>query len=148
MCAWRVLGACSHPRPRGWNAALGDEGWEHSIGAHEREMDRRNNGGGMPEPRLIGKYEIVEELGRGGFAVVYKARDVRLERDVALKVIHGNFAQEQAFVDRFKAEVQTSARLRHPNIVAVYDFDDLNGVLYLAMELIAGRSLRALAKAS
>ena len=93
--------------------------------------------------RRIGKYELLDEIGRGGFAVVYKARDTRLGREVALKVIKGNFAQDQAFADRFKAEVQTSARLRHPNIVAVFDFDDLDGVLYLVMELIEGRSLRA-----
>jgi formylglycine-generating enzyme required for sulfatase activity len=93
--------------------------------------------------RRIGKYELLEELGRGGFAIIYKARDTRLGREVALKVIKGNFAQDQAFIDRFKAEVQMSARLRHPNIVAVHDFDDLDGVLYLVMELIEGRSLRA-----
>ncbi len=97
----------------------------------------------MPESRMIGKYEIVEELGRGGFATVYRARDIRMGRLVALKVIRGNFAREPDFVARFKLEVQTAARLRHPNIVAVYDFDDADGVLYLAMELIEGISLRA-----
>ncbi len=97
----------------------------------------------MPEPRLLGKYELLDEIGRGGFATVYRARDTRMGREVALKVIHGNFAQEPEFVQRFKHEVQTAARLRHPNIVTVYDYDDADGVLYLAMELIEGSSLRA-----
>lgn len=96
----------------------------------------------MPEQRMLGKYELLDEIGRGGFATVYRARDTRLGREVALKVIHGNFAKEPDFVARFKMEVQTAARLRHPNIVAVYDFDDADGVLYLAMELIEGSSLR------
>ncbi len=96
----------------------------------------------MPEPRLLGKYELLEEIGRGGFAVVYKARDTRMGREVAMKVIRGDFAIEPDFVARFKLEVQTAARLHHPNIVTVYDFDDADGVLYLAMELIEGSSLR------
>jgi hypothetical protein len=96
----------------------------------------------MPEPRLLGKYELLNEIGRGGFASVYRARDTRMGREVALKVIHGNFAKEPNFVQRFELEVQTAARLRHPNIVTVHDYDDADGVLYLAMELIEGSSLR------
>ena len=68
----------------------------------------------MTEPRHIGKYEIIEEIGRGGFAVVYKARDTKMEREVALKVIAGGFAEESSFIQRCKQEVRTAANLRHP----------------------------------
>lgn len=99
----------------------------------------------MSEPKRIGKYEILEEIGRGGFATVYKARDTKIGREVALKVIAGNFAQESAFIERFYQEARTAAGLRHPNIVPVYDFGDADGALYLAMVLIGqGRTLRDL----
>ena len=96
-------------------------------------------------PETIGKYEIIRELGRGGFATVYRARDTRMGREVALKVIAGNFAQEPAFIERFRQEALTAANLRHPRIVTVYDFGDADGTLYLAMALIGqGRTLRDL----
>jgi len=93
----------------------------------------------------IAHYELVEELGRGGFAVVYKAHDTRMERQVALKVITGGLADESIFVQRFRREVRTAAGLSHPNVVPVYDFGDADGVLYLAMALIGeGHTLRHL----
>jgi formylglycine-generating enzyme required for sulfatase activity len=91
----------------------------------------------MPEPKRIAeRYDITDELGRGGFAVVYRARDTRMEREVALKVIVGNFTDEPSFVERFRLESRTAANLRHPNIVPVYDFGEADGMLYLAMALI------------
>ena len=99
----------------------------------------------MTETKRIGKYEIIEEIGRGGFAVVYRARDTKMEREVALKVIEGSFTDEQSFVERFRQEVRTAASLRHASIVPVYDFGETNGALYLAMALIGeGRTLRDL----
>jgi serine/threonine protein kinase/formylglycine-generating enzyme required for sulfatase activity len=100
----------------------------------------------MAEPRRIGKYEILEELGRGGFAVVYRARDAQMGREVALKVVPSPGAQqEHEFVERFQQEARVAAGLRHPNIVPVYDFGEADGVLYLAMALIGqGRTLRDL----
>jgi len=92
----------------------------------------------------IAQYEIIEELGRGGFGVVYKARDTRMGREVALKVIAGNFAQEPDSIERFRQEAMIAASLRHPRIVPVYDFGDADGTLYLAMVLITGRTLRQL----
>jgi predicted Ser/Thr protein kinase/tetratricopeptide (TPR) repeat protein len=92
----------------------------------------------------IAQYELIEELGRGGFGVVYKARDTRMGREVALKVIAGNFAQEPDSIERFRQEAQIAASLRHPRIVPVYDFGDADGTLYLAMALITGRTLRQL----
>jgi len=99
----------------------------------------------MSEIRRIGKYEILDELGRGGFAVVYRARDAQMGRDVALKVISGSLAQEREFVERFQQEARVAADLRHPNIVPVYEFGEADGALYLAMALIGqGRTLRDL----
>jgi tetratricopeptide (TPR) repeat protein len=99
----------------------------------------------MSKTEVIDKYHIIEELGRGGFATVYRARDTRMGREVALKVIAGNFAQEAAFVERFRQEALTAANLRHPNIVPVYDYGEADGALYLAMALIGeGRTLRGL----
>jgi len=99
----------------------------------------------MSEIQRIGKYEILDELGRGGFAVVYRARDAQMGRDVALKVISGSLAQEREFVERFQQEARVAADLRHPNVVPVYDFGEADGALYLAMALIGqGRTLRDL----
>jgi formylglycine-generating enzyme required for sulfatase activity len=94
--------------------------------------------------QTIAQYEIVQELGRGGFGAVYHARDTRMGREVALKVIAVNLAQETDFVARFKQEAQIAASLRHPRIVPVYDFGEAEGTLYLAMALIQGRTLRRL----
>ncbi|MDY7078466.1 MAG: SUMF1/EgtB/PvdO family nonheme iron enzyme [Chloroflexota bacterium] len=94
--------------------------------------------------KKLGKYQIIERIGRGGFATVYRARDTRMGRDVALKVIH-NAPDEAAFVQRFEQEARTAADLRHPNIVPVYDFGDAESTLYLAMALIGdGHTLRDL----
>jgi formylglycine-generating enzyme required for sulfatase activity len=99
----------------------------------------------MSKVRRIGKYEILDELGRGGFAVVYRARDAQMGRDVALKVISGPLAQEREFVERFQQEARVAADLHHPNIVPVHDFGESDGALYLAMALIGqGRTLRDL----
>ncbi len=92
----------------------------------------------MPQ---IGKYEILEELGRGGFAVVYKARDARLNRTVALKVLKGEYASEIAMTTRFMEAARKNASLVHRNIVYVYEVDEDQGVPYIAMEHLPGGSL-------
>ncbi len=99
----------------------------------------------MVESGRIGKYEILEEIGRGGFASVYMARDTEMGRVVALKVIAGTLAREAAFCQRFLYEAEIAADLTHPNIVPVHDYGDADGVLYLAMALIGeGRTLQDL----
>jgi formylglycine-generating enzyme required for sulfatase activity len=100
----------------------------------------------MPQPRRIAeRYELIDEVGRGGFAVVYTARDTRTEREVALKVITGTFTDEPSFVERFRQEARTAAGLSHPHTIAVYDFGEADGTLYLAMALIGeGYTLRDL----
>ncbi|RLC77738.1 MAG: hypothetical protein DRI81_08150 [Chloroflexi bacterium] len=95
--------------------------------------------------KKLDKYEILEEIGRGGFGAVYRARDTELGRVVALKIIRNVPTDEAAFVKRFQQEARTAAGLNHPNIAPVYDFGDADGALYLAMALIGeGRTLRDL----
>ncbi len=99
----------------------------------------------LPVPRTIdGKYRLDRLIGRGGMGAVYEARDLRLAREVAVKVmLGGEFGRETA-LRRFRREAQVVARLNHPNIVALYDFGELEGGgAYLVMERVAGSSLRA-----
>ena len=98
----------------------------------------------MTEPKRLGKYEILGEIDRGGFAVVYKARDTGLDRIVALKVLHPYWTADPDFAARFRREARAAARLRHPNVVTVYEAE---GQLYIAMEYLPGRSLQALLEA-
>src|SRR5438132_4128840 len=93
---------------------------------------------------LGGRYELIEQCGAGGMAAVYRARDRRLAREVAVKVPGPQYAQRPAFAERFRREAQAAAGLNHPNIVAVYDWgEDADvGVHYLVMELMRGPSLR------
>ena len=95
----------------------------------------------------LGKYEILEEIGRGGFAVVYKARDTELDRIVALKVLHSHWTADLNFATRFRREARAAARLRHHSIATVYEVGETEGQLYIAMEYLPGRTLRALLEA-
>ena len=95
----------------------------------------------LPAGMKIGPYEIVAPLGAGGMGEVYRARDVRLERDVALKVLPSAFASDPERMARFKREAQVLASLNHPHIGAIYGFEDSGGVLALVMELIEGPTL-------
>lgn len=92
---------------------------------------------------LLGGYEILEELGRGGMAVVYRARQPELQRDVALKVLRPGLALEARHVDRFRREGLAIARLSHPHIVGVHDVGEDGGYHYLAMECVRGTNLAA-----
>jgi len=97
--------------------------------------------------KALGKYEILEEIGRGGFAVVYRARDTELDREVALKVLHPYWTNDPGFAARFRREARAAARLRHPHIVTVYETGEGKGQLYIAMEYLPGRTLQALLEA-
>ncbi len=92
--------------------------------------------------RTIGKYKIVERLGRGGMAEVYKAFQTNLERYVAVKVMHLFLADDPGFAARFEREAKNVAALRHPNIVQVYDFDAESSPPYMVMEFIEGATLK------
>src|SRR5262245_59090674 len=88
-------------------------------------------------------YEIVSLLGKGGMGEVYRARDTRLNRDVALKVLPADFAQDRDRLDRFEQEARATSALNHPNILTVYDFGTHEGSPYLVMELLEGQELRS-----
>lgn len=98
----------------------------------------------MSEPKRIGKYELIEELGRGGFAAVYKARDTNLDRLVALKVLHPYWQEDFTFTARFHREAQKAASLQHPNIVTIYEAGEIETQPYIAMTYIDGVTLQAL----
>ncbi|WP_245994264.1 Stk1 family PASTA domain-containing Ser/Thr kinase [Nocardioides immobilis] len=95
---------------------------------------------------LDGRYRIDDRIARGGMASVYEAHDVRLDRAVAIKIMHAGLGDatsgDEEFAARFVREARAAARLSHPNVVAVYDQGDDNGVVYLAMELVPGHTLR------
>src|SRR6267154_4470500 len=94
----------------------------------------------------VGSYEIVERLGGGGMAVVYRAVQQPLGREVALKALSPELFQDEGFVKRFEAEAKTLAKLDHPNILTIYDFELTEGVAYLTMPLIRGGTLRDIMK--
>jgi serine/threonine-protein kinase len=89
-------------------------------------------------------YELLTLLGRGGFGRVYRVRDLHLEREVALKVLHPSLTQDPEVIERFRREAQLAARLSHPNIVNIYDIAGRFGLLWYTMELIDGPSLAQL----
>ena len=92
----------------------------------------------------IASYEMVEELGRGGMAVVYRARDVRLGRWVALKVLGEDLARDEAFRRRFIRESRAAAAVDHPNIIPIFDAGEANGVLFIAMRYVGGQDVHSL----
>jgi serine/threonine-protein kinase len=88
------------------------------------------------------RYEIIDKVGSGGMADVYKARDHRLNRFVAIKVLKPEYSNDKSFVNKFRGEAQSAAGLSHPNIVNVYDVGDDNGLYYIVMELVEGITLK------
>jgi serine/threonine-protein kinase len=92
--------------------------------------------------QTIGKYKIVDILGRGGMAEVYKAYQETLDRHVAIKLMHSFLADEEDFLSRFRREARAMAALSHSNIVSVYDFDVQDGTYYIVMEYVSGGTLK------
>ncbi len=93
---------------------------------------------------LDGRYRVGPKIARGGMATVYEATDLRLDRTVAVKVMHEALADDEEFVNRFQREARSAARLAHHNVVAVFDTGDDNGTLFLVMEYVPGLTLRDL----
>ena len=87
----------------------------------------------------LGPYEILSPLGAGGMGEVYRARDKKLDRDVAIKVLPQSVAADPDTLARFEREAKAVAALSHPNILAIHDFGDQDGIAYAVMELLEGR---------
>ena len=95
------------------------------------------------EGKLLGnRYEIIEKIGNGGMATVYKATDKVLKRYVAVKILRDEFTTDEEFIKRFEVEAQSAARLTHPNIVSIYDVGVDGNLYYIVMELIQGKTLK------
>ena len=95
------------------------------------------------EGKLLGnRYEIIEKVGNGGMATVYRAEDKVLKRQVAVKVLKDEFTTDEEFIKRFEIEAQSAARLAHPNIVSIYDVGSEDNLYYIVMELIRGKTLK------
>src|SRR6059058_653971 len=97
-------------------------------------------------PRRLGKYELQEQLGRGGMAEVWKALDTQLQRYVAIKLLHANLQEDPNFIARFEREAQLVASLHHPNIMQVHDFQvassEAEGTfVYMVMDYVEGQTL-------
>ena len=97
-----------------------------------------------PDEVVDGRYRLIERIGSGGMADVWRARDTDLDRDVAIKVLHENYARDKEFVERFRREASAAAGLQHQNVVSVYDRGSWEDTYYIAMELIEGSALRDL----
>ena len=91
--------------------------------------------------RKIGRYEILERVGRGGMGVLYRGRDTVLDREVAIKVMSGDFAEDETAHSRFFREAKAAARLQHRNVVTVFEFAEHDETPYIVMEFLRGRSL-------
>ncbi|HGY90016.1 MAG TPA: FHA domain-containing protein [Planctomycetes bacterium] len=108
---------------------------------------------GAPEPQrgLLGKtiagYQILERLGRGGMGTVYRARQIALDREVALKVLSARYSDDKTFINRFFKEAQAAARLNHPNVVQVYDVREEKGLYLISLEMMDGGTVQDLASA-
>src|SRR5215468_2633202 len=89
----------------------------------------------------LGSHEIIALLGKGGMGEVYRARDLKLKREVAIKILPGGFAQDSDRLSRFQREAEVLASLNHPNIAAIHDLEETNGTRYLVLELVEGETL-------
>src|SRR5947208_12818593 len=110
-----------------------------SAPAEQTEFD-------MVSDALSDEYEVIKELGRGGMAIVFKAREKLLDREVAVKVLPFSLAFDKDFVERFQREARTAAKLEHPNIIPIYRVGRSDKVIYFIMKFLRGQSLSEVIK--
>ena len=127
----------------------------NAVGSHEASQIRSNGssnadatGWRMPLPCVLGDYELLEEIGRGGMGVVYRAKQLSLGREVAIKMILRDRLASELERQRFFAEARATAQLQHPNIVPVYDVGEIDGRPYFAMQYLQGKTLLELINAN
>lgn len=113
--------------------------WDHGTVRPDSSPSGQPLGSGT----RLGRYSLIEPLGAGGMGVVYRARDEKLERTVAIKILASGFLTSESMRSNFRREALALARLNHPNIAALYDVGEQDGVDYLVMECVQGQSLRA-----
>jgi serine/threonine protein kinase len=127
------------------STAAVDTAADHVLGSPEPKDDDAEDSTtvlrGFVPGAFIGNYMIMEKLGEGGMGVVIKARHRRMDRVVALKVLHMEATKNPAVIKRFQQEAQAAARLSHPNIITAYDADEANGAHFLVMEFVEGTPL-------
>ena len=128
----------------GANASRSGVLWSQRMNAPANPIENEQPGLGVRLPYQLGRFTLCRELGAGGMATVYLGR-MRLaegfERLVALKTIHGHLAQAQTFVDMFLDEAKIASQISHPNVCSVYDFGNVDGTYYLALEYLMGEPL-------
>ncbi|MFN7733754.1 MAG: serine/threonine-protein kinase [Pirellula sp.] len=127
----------------------------NAVGSHEASQIRSDGssnadatGWRMPLPCVLGDYELLEEIGRGGMGVVYRAKQLSLGREVAIKMILRDRLASELERQRFFAEARATAQLQHPNIVPVYDVGEIDGRPYFAMQYLQGKTLLELINAN
>ena len=91
--------------------------------------------------KLFDGYEVISLIATGGMGAVYKASQVSLDRDVAIKLLPVEFGKDPSFRNQFEAEARSMAKLNHDNLIGIYDFGEADGMPYIVMELVAGKSL-------
>lgn len=115
--------------------------WAEFVAARTGDEPAKTGPDNSLTGRQIGVYEVLEPLGRGGMAEIYKGYHPRLDRVVAIKVLPASIAAETGFRHRFEREARAVAALKHPNIVQIFDFGDSDGMYYMVMEFVAGKDL-------
>ncbi|MCC7538166.1 MAG: protein kinase [Deltaproteobacteria bacterium] len=132
-------------------AALGPE--QNFCGSCGADLRSMLQGGVHVADPLVGqviadRYRLVEQVGRGGMGVVYRAEHVRLGKIIAVKLLHGELSRDRELVKRFKREAEAVSRLSHPNTVSVFDFGRADGLMFIAMEFIDGEDLGRIIRAA
>lgn len=134
---WADTGPSPEPPPETEAGSLG------GLGSSSPDEDASPPADEHVEPpRQFGEYEVLEHVGRGGMGIVYKARDRRLDRVVALKILKAGTTRSENQLERFQREAKAAARLDHPNIVPCYEFGEFQGWHYLTMAFVNGHSLQ------